>query len=177
MFNRIRQRFRDMKTIKALCLEAEKVGNADGQTAPGAEHFVLSALALPDGTARKAFQRLHADPDCFRAAIAKQYESALQNVGITFPHADAMHDQTPVSTSGGLYQVRPSAQALMQRLTREIMKQEHQANATAPLLGAHVLLAALAAQYGVTARACQAMNIEPEKLKEAAKAEILAYRT
>lgn len=178
MFKTIRQRFRDMNTIKALCLAAEKFGNADGQMKPGAEHFVLSALALPDGTARKALLRLHANPDCFPAAIAKQYKDALHSVGVSLSCVNDIADQpTAIPTGDGLYKAQPSAQALMQTLTREIMKKEHKADSTAPLLSAHVLLAALSAQYGVAARAFRAMGIDPEKLNEAAKAEILAYRT
>lgn len=177
MFKTIRQRFRDMGTIKTLCFEAEKLGNADGQKEPGAEHFVLSALALPDGTARKAFQRIHADPESFHAAIAKQYEDALKNAGIALPcDAEISREATPIPTSKGLYKTQPSAQALMQTLTREIMKKEQKADSTAPLLSAHVLLAATSAQYGVAARAFRAMGIDSAKLAEAATAEILAYR-
>ena len=178
MFKTIRQRCRDMGTIKTLCFEAEKLANAEGQKEPGAEHFVLSALALPDGTARKAFLRIHADPDNFRAAITQQYEDALQNVGIALPRdAEISSELTPVPTSKGLYKTQPSAQALMQTLTREIMKKEQKADSTAPLLSAHVLLAATSAQYSVAARAFRAMGVDPAKLAEAASAEIVAYRT
>mgnify|MGYP000459840476 CR=1 FL=1 len=177
MFKTIKQRFRDMGTIKTLCFGAEKLANADGQKEPGAEHFVLSALALPDGTARKAFERIDADPDTFRDAIARQYENALQSLGISLPH-DAVNTETatPVPTSKGPYKTQPSAQALMQTLTREIMAKEQKTDPTAPLLGAHVVLAATSAQYGVTARAFRAMGIDPIKLAEAARTEIIAYR-
>jgi hypothetical protein len=50
MFEAIRQRFRDIRNINSLCMQAQKLANADGQKEPGAEHFVLSSLALPDGT-------------------------------------------------------------------------------------------------------------------------------
>ncbi len=177
MFKTIRQRFRDMGTIKALCFGAEKLANADGQKEPGAEHFVLSALALPDGTARKAFERIDTDPDSFRAAIAQQYEDALQNLGVALPHDAVNTDEaTPIPTSKGPYKTRPSAQALMQTLTREIMVKEQKADSTAPLLSAHIVLAATSAQYGVAARAFRAMGIDPTKLAEAATAEIIAYR-
>ena len=178
MFKTIRQRFRDMGTIKALCFEAEKLANAEGQKEPGAEHFVLSALALPDGTARKAFLRINADPDNFRVAIAQQYEDALQNLGIALPNdAEISDEATPIPTSKGPYKAQPSAQALMQTLTREIMVKEQKANSTAPLLSAHVVLAATSAQYGVAARAFRAMGIDSASLANAAKAEISAYRT
>lgn len=178
MFKTIRQRFRDMGTIKALCFEAEKLANAEGQEEPGAEHFVLSALTLPDGTARKAFLRMHADPDNFRAAIAQQYEDALQNLGIALPHdAEIPGEATTIPTSKGPYKAQPSAQALMQTLTQGNMVKEQKADSTAPLLSAHVLLAATSAQYGVVARALRVMGIDSASLADAAKAEIAAYRT
>ncbi len=178
MFKSIRQRFRDMKTIKTLCFEAEKMANIDGQKEPGAEHFVLSALALPDGTARKAFARIAANPDKFRAAITQQYEDALRNVGIELPHEVDMNiSETPIPTSTGPYKTQSSAQALMHMLTREIMVKYQKENSAAPLLGAHVILAACAAQHGVAVRAFRAMGIDMSKLAEAVKAEIIAGQT
>ena len=177
MFKTIKQRFRDMRTIKTLCFGAEKLANANGQKEPGAEHFVLAALELPDGTARKAFERIHANPNSFRNAIAQQYEDALQNIGIALPHGVTITDEaTPVSTGTGPYKTQSSAQALMQTLTREIMVKEQKADSAAPLLGAHVILAAAAAQYGVAVRAFRTMGVDPTKLAEAARAEIIASR-
>jgi hypothetical protein len=103
MLRTIRQRWRDMRTSKPLCREAEKFANGDGQKESGAEQFVLSALALPDGTARKAFLRIQADPDAFRAAIARQYEEALHNVGVALP-AGAMVTADRLLPSGPIYQ-------------------------------------------------------------------------
>jgi hypothetical protein len=178
MFKSIRQRFRDMKTIKNLCFEAEKIANADGHKEPGAEHFVLSALALPDGTAGKAFARISANPDNFRAAIAQQYENALRNIGIELPNDVTVNNVvSPVSTSTGPYKTQPSAQALMHTLTREIMVKYQKENSAAPLLGAHVILAACTAQHGVAVRAFRAMGIDTSKLAEAAEAEIIASQT
>lgn len=177
MFNTVKQRFRDMSTIKTLSFGAEKLANEEGQKEPGAEHFVLAALELPDGTARKAFERIHFNPDNFRVAIAQQYEDALRNIGIELPHDAALSEGvTPIPTSTGLYKTQPSAQALMQTLTREIMVKEQKADSAAPLLGAHVILAATTAQYGVATRAFRAMGVDPTKLAEAATAEIIASR-
>lgn len=177
MFIAIRQRFRDMGTIKVLCLEAEKLANAEGQKEPGAEHLVLSALALPDGTARQAFLRVQADPDRFRAAIASQYEEALKNVGVVIPPDTMAASEKASLPKGPVYKVQPSAQALMQTMIHEIKVKEQKENPAAPLLGAHVLLAAMTAQFGVAARAFRAMGIDSARLVDAAKAEIAAYRT
>ena len=180
MFKTIRQRFRDMGTINALCIEAKKLANADGQEEPGAEHFVLSAFALPDGTARKAFLRIHADPDNFRAAIVRQYEEALKNIGVAIP-ADAIVASEAMSLSTGApykgFKGQPSAQTLMKTMIYEIKVKEDKEHPATPLLSAHVLLAAATAQYGVAARAFRAMGIDSASLADAAKAEIAIYRT
>ncbi|WP_334190679.1 Clp protease N-terminal domain-containing protein [Noviherbaspirillum sp.] len=166
MFAKIKQRFQDMHTIKTLCASAEKHANADGQKEPGAEHFVLAALELPDGTARKAFERMQTDPDDYRAAIARQYDDALRHVGIEIPedHADG---GAAIPAGAGIYKAQPSAQALMQQLANR-----QKADAGEPLLGAHVLLAVTAARHGVALRAFRAMGIQPAALADAAAAEI-----
>lgn len=177
MFNTLKQRFRDVSTINALCSGAEKLANVAGQNEPGAEHLVLSALELPDGTARKAFERIHADPDGFRAAITRQYEDALQNIGIALPPDAAITDEaTPVTAGKGLFKAQASFDTLMQTLARDIMPREKKADSSARLLGAHVILAATAAEYGVAVRAFRAMGIDPTNLAVAAKEEIIASR-
>ncbi|MDC8760898.1 Clp protease N-terminal domain-containing protein [Janthinobacterium fluminis] len=168
MFDAIKKRFRDMGTIKALCESAERHANSAGQAEPGAEHFVLAALDLPDGTARQVFARLRANPDGYRAAIAEQYASALRNVGIAM-EAEAFGNGAAIPGAKGAYASQPSAQALM----RELAEQRKSAGSL-PLLGVHVILAAAQAQFGVAARALQAMGVSPAALAEAARAEIAA---
>ena len=168
MFDAIKKRFRDMGTIKALCEGAERHANLAGQKEPGAEHFVLAALDLPDGSARRVFERVRADPDGYRAAIAQQYENALRNVGIALPEGAAgFADAAAIASGPKLYSGQPSAQALM----RHLADQEKNG---APLLGAHVILAATDSQYGVAVRALQAMGVAPANFAEAAKAELQA---
>lgn len=176
MFNSIKQRFQDMRTITALCTRAEKIANEDGQTLPGAEHFILSALELPDGTACKVFERIQTDPTGFRIAIKQQYDDALQSIGIKLP-PDTMNSVVaiPVTSGAGLYKTQPSAQALMQILTKEIMINERKKNPESQLLGAHVILAATVAKYSVTMRAFRAMGIDSTKLAEASRSEIIAH--
>ncbi len=176
MFHTVKQRFRDMRTITALCSGAEKLANADGQKEPATEHLVLSALELPDGTARKAFERVHADSNGFRAAIARQYEDALQNIGISLAPDTAIEDEPIAVAEGkGLFKSQASFSSVMQTLY-EVKNEEQKTDSAAPLLGAHVLLAATSAQYGVAMRALRAMGVDPAKLAEAARAEIAASR-
>lgn len=176
MFELLKQRFRSMSTIKALCLGAIKYAKADGQKEPGAEHFVLMALELPDGTARNVFKRVSADPDDFREAIARQYSEALQHIGVIVPPDALVNDKNGPFPNGASSRVQPSAQALINEMIYTIKVKEDKMYPSAPLIGAHVILAATYAQYGVTVRAFRAMGIDPEKLSEAAKEEIAANR-
>jgi ATP-dependent Clp protease ATP-binding subunit ClpA len=57
-----------------LCLCAEKYANKYGQEKPGAEHFILAALDLQDGSARDVFKRLEVNPDAINQAIKHKPE-------------------------------------------------------------------------------------------------------
>ena len=82
MFQRIRDHFQSLSTLKQLCTGAENHARTQGHSAPGAEHFLLAALDLPDGSARRAFERLGQDPGAVPAAIEQQYRDALQGLGL-----------------------------------------------------------------------------------------------
>lgn len=82
MFAKLRQRWKDVRTIMVLSLDAERRALAEGQRHPGAEHYMLAALDLPDGSARRAFARVGADPEAYRAALANRHTVALNAMGI-----------------------------------------------------------------------------------------------
>lgn len=170
MFGKIQQRFRDMRSIKSLCEQAEQHARSNGQE-PGAEHFVLAALDMPDGTAQAAFARLGVDGHSYKEAIRQQAANALHSVGVQVDVSvlKTSNPQRDMPTTGGLYQAQASGQNLMQALASQ------QKPPGLALMGAHVLLAACTAQYGVAVRALRAMGIEPAKLAEAARAEIHAW--
>lgn len=165
MFQKMRQRIADTRTLAVLCEAAEKHANADGQTDPGAEHFMLAALDLPDGTASSAFRRLGADPRQFRDAVAQQYGDALETIGLKA----IIPPSEPVMPNKGLYQAKASAQALVQQLAKW-----PRASANERLTGAHVIAVAAAGRQGVAVRALRTMGVDLEALGKAARAEISA---
>jgi ATP-dependent Clp protease ATP-binding subunit ClpA len=177
MLKAIRQRFRDAQTLKALCFGAEKLANGQGQREPGTEHFVLAALDLPDSTAKAAFTLLGITASDFCSAIENQYRSALASVGIA-PDSLADFDVNGVQVppARGPYRAQPSAQNMMEVLTREIMKNEQRLDSSSALLGAHVLLAASAAQHGVCTRTFRDLGVEPTQLRKAATSAIQGSR-
>ncbi|KAF0813437.1 hypothetical protein IGB42_01788 [Andreprevotia sp. IGB-42] len=167
MLRRLTQRISDMRTIKVLCTDAEKHANAAGQTEPGLEHFVLAALALPDGSARRAFERIGADPAQFTAAIARQYADALNSIGIAASPLDTQGDTAAIAPGKGPYQAKPAVQSLMQQLASR-----PGSHAAEPLLGAHVIAVAAAARFGVAPRALKAMGIDLQALINATQDEL-----
>ena len=132
MFRQLQHRFQSMRTLSRLCTGAEAHARASGQAAPGAEHFLLAAIDLPDGSARRALESVGVAPAAVRDAIEQQYRDALRSVGLdaTLPQAPALAPPAP-----GLYRAQPSGQEVMQTLARSRKSQG------GPLLGAHVVAA------------------------------------
>lgn len=170
MFSRIKQRFNDMGTIKALCERAEYHALQDQQREPGAEHFLLSALDLPDGTARRAFARVGADASDLLQAIARQYAEALRPLGLDPRLSEQLaQGQVPLPRNGGTYAAAPSGDNVMQALAAD--RASHR-----PLLGTDVVARVVDLREGVAARALRMMGVDPDALKAAAEAEGDAFR-
>ena len=152
-----------MSAIKSLCIQAEQHALRDQQREPGAEHFLLAALDLPDDTARQAFESIGADAASFRSAIARQYDDALQSLGID-PQVGSVTDQTEdaLPARRGFYDASESGKEVMQRLA-ETRRSHH------PLLGAHVVAVVAAMKHGVATRALRAMGVDADQLKSAAE--------
>ncbi|AOF91749.1 Clp protease N-terminal domain-containing protein [Sinorhizobium sp. RAC02] len=161
MFNRIKARFESMSTIRALCEQAEQHARQDQQREPGAEHFMLAALDLPDGTARRAFEAVGADAAGFRPAIERQYGEALRLVGLDPAVSVHAAEPEPLPSRHGVFDAAPSGQAVMQRLAEG--RKEHN-----PLLGAHVVSVVAGMPHGVAARTLRVMGIDAKALQDAA---------
>eukprot|EP01034_Spumella_vulgaris_P032164 gene32164-39721_t len=148
MFSKFKQHLQDMRTIKSLCEGAESEARKAGQERPGAEHYVLSALGLDDGSAARVFGRLGVSPQAYRVALAGLHAGALNTLGI---EAGGVGEPQPATGKPeALFDSQPSGQALMQALP-ELAKRSQ-----CPLCGAHVLLAAAGMQHSVAARARRA---------------------
>lgn len=165
-WRRFRQRLRDMRTLKDLSFAAEDIAAKRSELPPGAEHFLLAALTLPDGTARRAFIHANADADEITAAIDRQYDEALRSIGIEPPDvqcATEVPDDSEVPKPK-LYQAKPSVTTLY-----KTMEAHTKANPDAPLLGATVVIGVASLEQGVAARALRAMNVDRSKLVKAAQ--------
>ncbi len=156
MFTRIMLRFRDMKTISKLISGADEQAHINGKHEPGAEHFVLSALNLDDGIAKRVFEKMGANAEKFKSAIGQQYADALSSVGI-----DSVNEIStePVQSNSVFHNSQPSGQALMKSLYILKKRDKHR-----PLTSAHVISVASEMEHGVVARAFRALGMDTKQL-------------
>lgn len=164
MFTRARTDLRIMKTVFP---EAERLALEEGLPEPGAEHLLLAAVGLEDGSALRALARVGVEPATLRQAIASQQRAALESVGV---HADddaigAALPQPP-ERPGGVYRSAASAQALFQRV-KALAVADRQ-----PMLSAYFVLAAMEIEHGTIPRAFAELGVTRPKLYEAAKREL-----
>jgi ATP-dependent Clp protease ATP-binding subunit ClpA len=165
MFQGVKSKLRDMSFIKLLCEAAEVYAVKDQQREPGAEHFLLAALDLPDGAARLAFEQAGVSPDDLRTAIQRQYDDALRALGL---QAETLVG-APMSASTGAYQAADSGRDVMQKLAAT-------RRGRGPLHGAHVVSVIADMSEGVAARALRALGVDPVTLKSAADGVAAASR-
>ncbi len=166
MFKRFKLRLQDMRTISKLISGADKQAHMMGEEEPGAEHFLLSAMNLPDATALRVFERIDADPEKLKSAIKKQYNEALSSIGID--GAKIMEEEPePVDSNQVLHNSKPSGQEVMKKL---YALKKHDKDR--PLLGAHVVNVVAHIEHGVVARTLKAMGIEKKAILSAVKEEL-----
>lgn len=151
----------DMATIRALLEAAEREAAAMGELDPGAEHVVLAALGLPDGTAADVLAELGLDATGLRAAIEQVHADALAAVGISEP-------PTPSPPAGptnrGVYRSKGSTRDLL-TATADAKK----ALRTKRLTSAHVLIGASTLEHGTLPAALQHLGIEAATLRTTAQ--------
>lgn len=164
---KLKNPIKDTRTIKALLLGAEDEARAAGESQPGAEHLLLSALELPEGSARRAFERAGADPGELRPAIERQHADALRAIGIEPPIDDAQSADRPEGERGeGVYRSKAPLQSAFQA-AGQLARDEG-----ASLRGAHVVIAVAEMGHGTAPRALRAMGVEREALAAAAREEL-----
>ncbi|WP_067812620.1 Clp protease N-terminal domain-containing protein [Actinomadura kijaniata] len=165
---RLPRPMQDVKTMNALLNGAERHALEAGENVPGPEHLLLSALALPDGSARRAFQRVGAEPDGLRAAIDQVHAEALAMIGVRSAHEQEMDEAIRANPprARGVMKTTATAQEAFQAATKQA-KADRSA-----LLGAHFVAAVAELKEGTAPRALRAMGIDPSALAHAARQEI-----
>lgn len=169
MLKKLTQTFRDMGTIKTLCEAAERIANGEHQAAPGAEHFVIAALELPDGSAARVFARLGIDAGAFLAALRDEHRASLRAVGVSDEQiAGSEKDVPPLPRPNELYNAAPSGEAVLKGLAA-LRKRA----VTGPLVGVHVLEVVSAMQHGPSARAFALLGRDAPTVMAAIQSEMM----
>ncbi len=169
---RLSRTLNDIGTVNKLLTGAENEAHRAGDSLPGAEHLLLSALALPDGSARRAFERVGADPEQFRGAIGAAHADALRGVGIlaaedtpVAPMADTVAPTTGVFRGNASLDQTFQAAVALSKTTKP-----------SRLLGAHVVAAVCRMEHGTVARALVTLGIDRAALGAAAGEELSTGR-
>ncbi|SHF98414.1 Clp protease N-terminal domain-containing protein [Geodermatophilus nigrescens] len=154
---------RDVRTIEQLLTTAEAEARAGGEDAPGAEHLLLAATTLPDGTAGRALARVGVEPQRLRAAVEEAHAGALAAVGIEAGPAPAAPALQAAPT--GAFRSTPQAQQVFQDAVALAKA------GRGGLTGAHVVVATARLEHGTAARALAALGVDRDRLRAAAEAE------
>jgi ATP-dependent Clp protease ATP-binding subunit ClpA len=157
----------DMRTIKQLLTDAERIARELGDEEPGAEHLLLAAIDLPDGSAARALDAVGVDANGIRGALLAEQADALVAVGVPRQRAEAMAVPTPLGPAGApiLYGAGPSAREAFAKAG------DRARSAKQRLAGAHVVAAVAAMDHGTAARILDRLGVDPEALVAAAARE------
>ncbi|MCV0403084.1 MAG: Clp protease N-terminal domain-containing protein [Chloroflexi bacterium] len=159
---------REMRAIKDLLTDAEGIARSMGDEQPAAEHLLLAAFDLPDGSADRVMRRFGLDRDRLRAAIVEQHAAALVAAGLRPDVADQLSDAPALEppTGSGIYRSSPSAQEAFQRAGAMAR------SARRPLAGAHIVAAVAGMEHGTVAQLLERLGIERSALAAAAADEL-----
>ncbi len=152
--------------MEKLFTTAEAAAARLGVSKPGAEYLVLSALQLPEESARRCFERIGADPDDFAAALISRHNDNLRaagsdpiDVGVDQPIPESVPSRRPV-------QYDASGRALFQQVVGLVREEKSQ------IYGASIVLVAAQIDNGNTPRTLQRMNVDRHELAAAARLEL-----
>jgi len=170
LFGKKRSRLQDIRIMNELFPASDAAAAVDGIEKAGAEYLVIAALDLTDdGSARRAFERIGADPDGFAPAVRAQHAEALRSIGMRPVDDRELDRYIPTPSEEPRFPCgAPSAHELFRNVVENVREEGSQ------LYGAYIVLAAAETEFGTTARALRHMGIDRSELAAAARAEIQA---
>ena len=159
---------RQMRAIKQLLTDAEREARAMGDAEPGAEHLLLAALDLPDGTAARVLATFGIDGERLRSAITQYHAAALAQVGIDGAAFGTPQPIEPANGSG-VYRSAASAREAFGAVATMARRDRG-------LLGAHVTAAIAEMEHGTAAGVLSLLGIDRHALAAASRTEIAVAR-
>ena len=157
----------DIRFMQSLFPAAEAEAAALSEKEPGAEHLIMASLEFQEGSARRVFERVGADPDQFRQAVTSQHAASLRSIGIEDDGA-TVDDQMPPPPEepNSVYRSASSARQVFPEVVKLVKRDRSR------LSGAYILLVASQMEHGTTARALAMMGVDRRELAAAAQAEV-----
>ncbi len=154
----------DMRTIKRLLTDAERIARELGVEEPGAEHLLLAAVELPDGTAARVLAAVGVHEGDVRRALLAEEVDALTAVGVPRDRAEALASPIPLGPGDRpiLYAAGPSAREAFQAAGARARAARQR------LTGAHVVAAVAAMERGAAAAALKRLGVDRAELEMAA---------
>lgn len=151
------------RTVKAVMLGAEQHADDLGDSSTGPEHLLLAAIDLPDGDARRAFDRIGVDPGAVRAAIIDTHVQALRALGIE----PVPEDRLGRGTTKRRERFNKTAVSTIRRAGAESKRDRSRA------FGLHVVAAVAQLEHGTAPRALRGMGVDLDELLVAARTEAI----
>jgi ATP-dependent Clp protease ATP-binding subunit ClpA len=160
MFAKLRRDRADLTTMNVLFPAAERIARDDGIDQPGAEHFLLAALDLPDGIAATALRNNGIEAADLQAAITAQHDQALHAIGIAADDSAINATLPSAERPKGLYRAQGSLQAAFHHSVA-LAKADNTS-----LNSGHVLLAVTEPEHGTIARALEHLGLDIALLRD-----------
>ncbi|MGJ7442174.1 Clp protease N-terminal domain-containing protein [Aquipuribacter sp. MA13-6] len=159
----LRTALRDVTTIRTLLTTAEDEARRGGDELPGAEHLVLAAAALPDGSAARALAAVGVDVGTLRGAIEAVHAEAL-GASPDSPGTDQVPLEVAVAgPASGVFRCTATARQVFQQASGVA-----RAPGSGGLQGRHVVAAACDLTRGTFVRALDRLGVDRSRLRDAA---------
>ena len=152
------------KTLSGAMAIAQRAGAANA----GAEHLMMAALAMDDGTARQAFEAIGADPDGFPMAVEAALAAALPDLDMPELDQELMGERAPMGVDLPLGTARMNVDATFEAAIKATHYFHELPENGGRLCGAYFVAGIASIEHGVAARALAEMRIEPAELISAA---------
>ncbi len=162
MFTGLRAVLHEQRVLRRLFDRAEVLAHDDGRDRSAPEDFVLAALELPDGEARRCLDGAGVPPDRLRVALAEQHAEALAaGEGASGPEVR----RPRLGRRRGPVRVTGAAEDLFRGVAEELKGRRGRVSS------GQVLAVALEAERGPLVRALDRLGVDRAALRAAARRE------
>lgn len=151
----------DIQALSKVLSKSLAIAQLEGAQYAGAQHLLLAALDMEDGTARRAFEQTGADPDAFAAAVDAQHSAAIPQLKMPAePATESVEDRA--------LPAQPKPDATYDAAVRATHKFHNSKGNGGAFSGAYMVAGVASLDDGAAARALTAMGVDAHELTKAA---------